>query len=213
MLSRRAICGDRQTFHNDSSHQMAFQKAVSVYRVARFGAFWFQPGTLGGCTTTIHWLKQVQAQLLLPVIQTRHRLSWFWTRPFLPSPTLPEAEQSVLTPWHILMPGQGPWGLNQTVIWFGVRTNPFHLVCKAAAAQLCPSQSATRHCWRDWDRLTLPAGSCCFPRLLTGWSLFRARLKEGYFSSITWFLHWGLKNKRKRTQTQFPLKTFFPPKF
>lgn len=69
MLSRTAICGDRQTFHNDSSHQMTFQKAVPVSRVGRFEVFWFQPATLGVTITTIHCLKQGQAQLLLSAIR------------------------------------------------------------------------------------------------------------------------------------------------
>lgn len=69
MLSRTAICGDRQTFHNDSSHQTTLQKAVPVSRVARFEVFWFQPATLGVTITTIHCLEQGQAQLLLSAIR------------------------------------------------------------------------------------------------------------------------------------------------
>lgn len=42
--------------------------------------------------------------------ETRHRLSWFWTRPFLPSPPLPQLEQLVLRAFFILMPGTGALG-------------------------------------------------------------------------------------------------------
>lgn len=72
------------------------------------------------------------------------------------------------------------------------------------------SQSAKWHCWRGCQQTWHPpTGSAAFTRLLTSWSLFRAWLKEGYFSSITWFLHWGLKNKRKINQThKIPLKLF-----
>lgn len=89
MLSRTAICGDRQTFHNDSSHQMTFWKAMPVYRVARFGVFWFQPAAMGVTTTATDCLKQVQAQLLLSVIRDQAQTKVVLDRPFLPSPTLP----------------------------------------------------------------------------------------------------------------------------
>lgn len=42
---------------------------MSVYRVARFEVFWFQPATLDMTTTTIHCLKLGQAQLLLSAIR------------------------------------------------------------------------------------------------------------------------------------------------
>lgn len=142
---------------------------------------------------------------------TRHRLGWLWTRPFLPSPTLPEAEQPVLPPFLIFLPGTGALGgisslgLNQTF-----PRAPFGLQGSSCSALLTPE------CWMALLKglgtdLTPPAGPCCLHQLLTSWSLFRARLKEGYFSSITWFLHWGLKNKRKRTQTHnIPFKLFSP---
>lgn len=130
--------------------------------------------------------------------ETRHRLSWFWTRPFLPSSPLPELEQLVLTAFFILMPGTGASGGMRSL---GFEPNPSKCSFWFARQQLHSSaQPGVPHGTAEGSghRADPQQGPAAVTTVLTSWSLFRARLKEGYFSSITWFLHWGLEKKRKR---------------